>query len=572
MENTNERVENFYKNPENEETSAKRDASLDISALIKNVKPSEEEKITAENTETAKPKFLSPLEQLKLEQEERGSGLIVSNEELEKGKTQTNLKSNIYNDDRINAVEKRIKELDDTVEKRKHVVVLKFPENDKSPEFTELMFELESLTKNEDGTWYFNLDHEPKYLRLRTEEDGEYVDGKTDMELLKKSNSEEEDEEEDSEMNEEKKNIVNIIIDKTGLGVNYSFTEEEKEKIFESQEIHLKEIEFMDIESISLAKTPEKSFSDSMKEFEFSNSKTTICFPGSGFRAQMKGMTYGELGDVALALDSVKYDQYYKRLSVIYNKMTNISFGKFDTFEDFLHGFSYIDISLALYGLYISTQPEVQHIELSCGSCDKLFNWTYNTRSVLDLEKCGDATLKKMSELANAPSSEYERIREESSVKKSKFIKLPYSKIIVEMGLISCYEFLHNFIPVMDEEIFKENFGDDPNNTYIKNAFLLTFIRSIEYPDGNNGYVKYTNFKDILDIIYNIYPAEIAIIGSIANKLSEDYAISFTIRDIVCPHCGAKTKEIEVTMDNLVFQTYRQLMNTEINVENMLLS
>ena len=50
----------------------------------------------------------------------------------------------------------------------------------------------------------------------------------------------------------------------------------------------------------------------------------------------MKGMSYGEYADVALSMENVTFDQYYKRLSVIYNKMTNVSTGKFETFEDFL--------------------------------------------------------------------------------------------------------------------------------------------------------------------------------------------------------------------------------------------
>ena len=103
----------------------------------------------------------------------------------------------------------------------------------------------------------------------------------------------------------------------------------------------------MDIESINMATRTDKSFQESVEEFEFANSKITVCFPGSGFRAQMKGMTYGEMGDVALSMDRVTFDQYYKRLSVIYNKMTNISTGPFKDFEDFLKNLCYAGIPMA---------------------------------------------------------------------------------------------------------------------------------------------------------------------------------------------------------------------------------
>ena len=62
-----------------------------------------------------------------------------------------------------------------------------------------------------------------------------------------------------------------------------------------------------------------------------------------------------------------------------------------------------------------------------------------------------------MDEIASANPSDYDRIRKESSVKQSKFIRLPFSKLILEMGPISCYEFLYNFITVLNPETFKDN-------------------------------------------------------------------------------------------------------------------
>ena len=58
--------------------------------------------------------------------------------------------------------------------------------------------------------------------------------------------------------------------------------------MYNSQEIRLTEVEFLDIESITMATPTEKSFQETVEEFDFCNSKTTICFPASGFRAQMK--------------------------------------------------------------------------------------------------------------------------------------------------------------------------------------------------------------------------------------------------------------------------------------------
>lgn len=572
--NNDEKVLGFYKSNQDatEESSGvkiKKDDSIDLNAIIKAEKEKEKE-----DTPTVK-KALTPLEQMQLEKE-KNTGMIISNDELEKGKERTEMRNPIYNDRRMQEIKDYLDDMDLTYEKRKHVVVTQFPQIN-TPEYMEMIEEIESLKKDEDGNYYFDLRDnngekvEPKYVRLRTKDDPEYVEGKTEYPANQPEEKPVESEKKE-ETNEEIKKIVQVLIDKTGLGINVDFTEEEKEKIYESQEIRLTEVEFVDIESILMASTPTTSVKEGLKEFELTNSKTTICFPCSGYRAQMKGMTYGELGDVSLMMDSVTYDQYYKRLSVMYNNMTNVSTGPFEDFEDFLKKTAYTDIPMGLYGMYVATQPEIQAIRLECGDekCKKNFDWKFNTRSLLRLEKCTKKFLDNMSRIANASPFEFKTIQKEAPVNNSKFIKLPISNIIVEMGIISCYEFLNNLIPVLDEKTFEDNFGD--SKVYANNVLLLTAVRSVILPKRDGGTVRFTNYKDILDALYLVKSDEVKIIASVASKLTAEYQSVFAFNNVVCPHCGAKTESLEVSMDDLVFRTYQQSMTTEINVENMHLS
>lgn len=572
--NNDEKVLGFYNSNQDatEESSGvkiKKDDSIDLNAIIKAEKEKEKE-----DTPTVK-KSLTPLEQMQLEKE-KNTGMIISNDELEKGKERTEMRNPIYNDRRMQEIKDYLDDMDLTYEKRKHVVVTQFPQIN-TPEYMEMIEEIESLKKDEDGNYYFDLRDnngekvEPKYVRLRTKDDPEYVDGKTEY-PANQSEEKPVESEKKEETDEETKKIVQVLIDKTGLGINVDFTEEEKEKIYESQEIRLTEVEFVDIESILMASTPTTSVKEGLKEFELTNSKTTICFPCSGYRAQMKGMTYGELGDVSLMMDSVTYDQYYKRLSVMYNNMTNVSTGPFEDFEDFLKKTAYRDIPMGLYGMYVATQPEIQAIRLECGDekCKKNFDWKFNTRSLLRLEKCTKKFLDNMSRIANASPFEFKTIQKEAPVNNSKFIKLPISNIIVEMGIISCYEFLNNLIPVLDEKTFEDNFGD--SKVYANNVLLLTAVRSVILPKRDGGTVRFTNYKDILDALYLVKSDEVKIIASVASKLTAEYQSVFAFNNVVCPHCGAKTESLEVSMDDLVFRTYQQSMTTEINVENMHLS
>ena len=308
-------------------------------------------------------------------------------------------------------------------------------------------------------------------------------------------------------------------------------------------------------------------------EYTLSGSKTTISFPASGFKADMTGLTYGEIGDISLSMDSVTVDKYYKRLAIIYNKMKNISSGPFDSFESFLKNIAYTDIPLAIYGLYVSTFPEVQSISLRCGrsTCQKTFDWNFSTRNVLQLQKSDDVFLDHLKELASADPDQYDDIYKKAPVRNIKYIKLPKCGYILGLGIASAWEFLYNFIPVLDEKTFKDAFGDDINQIYMNNILLLTTVLSVRVPDPRHPgtYILCEGYKDILDAIYNINPEEIKILASISAKIQREYQTYFAFGDVVCPHCQNVTKDLELTIDDLVFQTYQRLMSTEIDLTNI---
>ena len=497
------------------------------------------------------------------------SGLKISNEELEKG--MDGPKRNIvYNDERMQEFEDSINELDESIKKRNAVIVLHQPKD--QFEYVELISEIDKVKFDENGKAYFSLVNEegkpvePKYCRIREDKEDAF-----DYSVLKEFEDKEKQNKEETTntISEEKKKMVEILIDKTGLGKDFMFTEEEKMKISEAETIRVNEVKVIDIAAIK-AKRSQKSFQESINEFNTQGSRTTICFPASGFRAQMKGLTYGEYADVSLSMENVTFDQYYKRLSIIYNKMTNISSGPFENFEDFLKHFAYTDIPLAIYGMFIATEQENQQIGLRCGSesCKKSFDWQYSTRSILRLDKCADTFLKKMQEIATAPAMEYDKLKANAAVENSKVIELPSSKFAVEMGIASAYDFLYNFIPLMDENTFKEAFGDDLNEIYMNNVLLLTTIRSVYVPNGDE-YIECIGYKDILDAIYNVDPTEIQILAAYASKIQKEYEVTFAFENVVCPHCGNVTKQLDITIDDLVFQTYQQLMSTEIDLSQI---
>ena len=589
------------KNGNNIFDNAVKDDAMDLSEFITppttqkpTVVTSPIDSTLSDNTPKSN-KELSPLAAELNRKKNAQLGATVTRKEMEDGKERT-VFENPMADERRERMKATMDESEMLLKQRAAIIPLKQFES--STEYSQMVHEISLVRFDETGKAYFDYEKDsngnnviPKFIRLRTENDPPYskendylvmnrdaenarriADGKEpipdSVPLTAKVEDIEHKEEEDT-----KSKTINLIIDKTGLGTDFILSEDERKKMAEANEIRLTQVEVLDIASITTEKPERDSFTGKINTYQLSGSKTTISFPASGFKADMTGLTYGEIADISLSMDAVNVDKYYKRLAIIYNKMKNISNGPFDSFEDFLKNFAYTDISLAVYGLFVATFPEVQTISLRCGrnSCNKTFDWDYATRSILRLDKSDEVLLDKMAQLASADPNEYEDIYKKAAVRNSKFIKLPYSGYIVELGIASAYEFLYNFIPVIDDETFKQAFGNDINDVYKNNMLLLTTVLSVRIPknDNPNSYILCEGYKDIVDAIYSISPEEIKIIATMSNKIQTQYQVNYSFGDVKCPHCGNVTKDLDLTIDDLVFQTYQRLISTEIDLTNI---
>ena len=528
----------------NEEKSVAvgRDTNLDISSLLK---ASKEEA----------PKEKSNLEKMKEAKAKGSLGLVVDNAVLEKKDAPL---VNKTEDDATTEVDEYLKEQDKLIDAAKKLNVVDKPT---SPlEMAALMDSVESFATS--GNIEQPKDTNKTFIKEKTEDD--VVEG-----TVKSETTVEESTSDTTEIDEEKKELVTVLIDKTGLGGEFNFTDEEKSKLVSSTEIQLKEIESIDIGTIKVKK-PQKSFIESVEEFQISSVKVPVVFPASRFRAYMTGLSYGEMGDIALNGENITFDQIHKKLTVIYNKMINPSIGKFENFEDFLRKFSYVDIDLAVYGLVVATFPEVDDIPLECNEpkCKKSFNHKFSPRTLLRFEKSDNKFLQAMKEVVDCPASDFAKLAEQSPTQSHQRFRLPYSGFIIEVGIASSYDYLYNIVDNMLGEKFQENHPDDVNGILQLNSTLLALIRAVYVPDGD-GYVQFTDFEDMINALYMIKPEEISFLSTLLIKYTESYSVTFELTDIVCPHCGTKTKSIPIDINYLVFQKYQRLMNTEINIDNI---
>lgn len=554
----------------------------------------------SESNDAKTLKSSSPLARELEKQKTQQLGMSITREEYEAGQERTEFRSPVESDERLNAITQAQEDADFLLKQRAAVIPLKQYETD--AEYVQMVHEISLVRFDTDGKAYIEYDKDDEgrtiglsMIRLRTESDPPYSKENDYLQMqrdtinrkriengeepisndvpLKAPVNDDDDDDDEEVISDKKKKVVQLIIDKTGLGADFALTEEERSKIVEANEIRLTQVEVLDIASITTVKPEDDSFRGKIHEYTLSGSKTTVSLPASGFKADFVGLTYGEMGDISLSMDSVTVDKYYKRLAIIFNKMKNISSGPFDSFEEFLKNIAYTDIPLALYGLYVSTFPEVQSISLRCGhrDCQKTFDWNFSTRNVLQLQKSDEVFLEHLQELACADPDEYDDIYKKAPVRNIKYIKLPKCGYIIGLGIASAWEFLYNFIPVLDETTFKNSFGEDLNQVYLNNILLLTTVLSVRVPDPKHPgtYVLCSGYKDILDAIYNINPEEIKLLASISAKIQKEYQVYFSFGNVVCPHCKNVTKDLELTIDDLLFQTYQRLMSTEVDLTNI---
>lgn len=521
-----------------------QDSGLDVTSLLKASKEVPEKKETA-------------LERMQREKNEHGVGLVVDTKTLEENSKEKQLITNKAEHDAMNEVDAYLAEQDQLIAAAQNMKFDRAPQN--AQELVSVMNVVESASKDADVT----SGKKVVDMNVHTNETEEKTAEEAAAEAAEEAKQKE-------EMSEEKKNLVNILIDKTGLGSDFHFTEEEQEKLRTSTEIRVREVEEVDLASIEV-EASDKSFLESVEEFQISDSKCPVVFPASRFKAYMTGLSYGEMGDLTLNTENPSFDQLHKRLTVIYNKMVNPSIGKFKDFNDFLHNFAYTDVDLAVYGLVVASFPEIDEIDLQCNNagCKKGFKAKYSPRTLIKFNKANEHLLKAMEEVVNCPVTQANELLKKSPTQTHKRVRLPMSKFVLEIGIASAYDYLYNIVDNVINDKFKETHPDDVNGILQLNSTLLGMIRTVYVPTASGKYRKYDQFEDMINALYRIEPEEIAVLIRLLQEYNDKYSIGFEINDVVCPHCGTKTSVVPIDPNTLVFHRQQYLMTMNVDISNI---
>lgn len=540
----------------------------------------------------------SPLEKMKEANEKSGGrGVVINNDEYteDKGK-QFDLRSPA-DDRRDEDFKNYLEDQDKLIETAKKVEVVRKPQN--QIEMMAMITELDNIATNgeaiqqprdkdgniidmskvddtkgstlitgsSNGTFIREKSdtNESNQIETSTEEKSDSTDkeqsekDKTKLEKLKKET-------------EEKNELVTVLIDKTGISVEngFDFTEDEKSHIKHAREIVLKQVETVDLKSYTVVK-PAMSFAEAVSANQPGIGNTIVTCVSSGYRATVKGASYYQLGDLIINPQTASFDKYHKVYSVIYNSIVNTTVGKFETFEDFLKNTTWIDMNVLLYGIIVSTFPEVDTLNLTCQNCKHQFEHKYVVSQLFDLKNTTLAYLNGFKKLVDAPASEHRKMFENAPVHKTRQIKLPYSGWVIECGISSAYDYLYKKVRnAGSEEEWKQSHPDDVNGIMYANAEFVPVIKGVGVPVPNtNKVTMYEGFDDIINAIYMLPTDDLPVLNNILTKYYNDYDITFSIKNTKCPNCGNTTDVDAISLYDLVFLKLQLLASTEINTEDL---
>lgn len=521
----------------------------------------------------------SPLEKMK-EMKENNKGLIVNNSDVTYDNQKKDLKNSIENDRREKDFDEYLSDMDQKIEAAKNTTLLRQPTN--VIEEAAMIDQLDRIARQRSGTVIENP-HNDKGEEIDI---GDEQRNGTDIDLPEGYKNdfftEKKDNEQTSEINEQQnteenvddrhEQLVTVLIDKTGLGTEHiDFTEEERNKITSATEIRVTEVETIDIDAM-VFDAPENTYVESIESADETLGTTTVPLVASRYRAKMKGLGYGQLGDLMLNGNEPTFEQHYKRLSTIYNNIAETTIGKFESFEDFLKKTAWVDVNTLLYGLVVSTYPEVDSVIINCGRCGHRFEQKYFVRDLMDLRGASTDYLMKLDELMECAPEKFEEFEKGAPIFKRKYIVLPNSKYVVEIGLVSAYDYLYTVLSNYSNGQFKKTHPDDVNSFLEYGINFMMMVRSISIPKNGDPkrLVKYTNFEDLVQILYRLQPDDQQILNGLLSRYGECYMVNFSIKNAKCPNCGYVAPETDVDMNDLIFFKIGLLMSTGVKVENML--
>lgn len=305
-----------------------------------------------------------------------------------------------------------------------------------------------------------------------------------------------------------------------------------------------------------------------------------LTLPISGYRCTVSALNWFEALNLEDVAGKNSADRAIDQWSTIYKHIKTPSIGNFESFEDFLKKTNYLDQEYFMWGLLTATTGDHEEFMNKCSNpkCEKGFLIKYDPHTVAHINKEHlDDDYIKTHEVS--PGEEAMKHFNKVQSKRMRY-ELPESKVIIDLGSPSVYDFINNRLGVLDrlgEQMAKEaQAAGDPEYRSPRIQLQMTFnlyINSVLIPvteDGVKKYYKYDKWNDILEALDSLSWGDSGIMMKLMQTVSQKLAspIDMYIENVTCPHCKKHFDKMFIgnIQNQLLFRASRRLENTEISL------
>ena len=140
-------------------------------------------------------------------------------------------------------------------------------------------------------------------------------------------------------------------------------------------------------------------------------------------------------------------------------------------------------------------------------------------------------------------------------------IELPESGYYVGLAAQSAYDFIYDSIESINTMDAK----------YQQAAVLASTINEICVPDPQDpgAYFEVDSSEDLIKLVYSLGDKDVQILGAKIGDMLNDMEFDYGLFDVNCPKrkCGNHIDYIPIDLDSILFQKYRQAMETNTSIE-----
>lgn len=277
----------------------------------------------------------------------------------------------------------------------------------------------------------------------------------------------------------------------------------------------------------------------------------------SSYAAEVSALGNQEVQNVSDS--NVDFYNYKKKLyKAVWNHIEGTSVGKMD-FATWMKVTSYFDLETFLYGVYCQTFPYQNKYTLRCPKpqtdCGKTFDVTINNATLVETRGRDAEIYSKINEIVASIKHSQDLVAN-SHVHTTKRISAKESKMVFDIKIPSVFDYLEGILGNVNEQ-FAEEFSQSLGVALFIDKIFIPNVVNYERT-GRLTFMEVSEKGKIIDILSKMSFYDGSKLAEDINEFTDKFRVTYSIKDVGCPHCGLALGEIPMNMEEVLFTVIRQ--------------